>query len=319
MSDDTLIPCLATSPTTGFAAYAHLRHEESVLVTGWRRTGADAFTVGVRWPAAFGDLPYDPRLLTQTIRQSGLLVAHAAYDVPLAHQTMLDTLDFTVAPRFRAPLGRPSELEVRVGVKETAGNRRAASSLRMRIHLVRDGVTVSRAETEFRWISPRVYERVRGDRLAYDWGSWPVPAPVAAELTGRASAADVALAPGDGPRRWLLRNDTGNRLLFDHPVDHVPGLTLLEAADQAAQALLAPARLMATRITTTYHRYVEFDEPCWIEAAFLPAPAPGLCAVRVTGTQSGKEAFRVRLGGVARESGDTVAPGDAMTPGLPAY
>ncbi|MER8045949.1 ScbA/BarX family gamma-butyrolactone biosynthesis protein [Streptomyces sp. NPDC094032] len=283
------------SPTASLAAYAHLRREEHLLVTGWeRRTGCDV-VVGVRWPAVQGELPYDPRVLAQTVRQSGLVVAHAVYDVPLTHQTMLSTLDLAMAPGLRVPRGRASALEVHVAVRDGGDGRRTTSALHMTFRVLADGVQVAGAESEFTWISERVYARVRGDRRSLAWGAWEVPPPVPAALVGRTAPGEVMLAEGDRPDRWLLRNDPGDRLLFDHPVDHVPGLALLEAADQAARALRAPAPFEPTAIEASYRRYVEFDRPCWITAAALPEPG----AVRVVGTQEGETAFRVdfRTGG----------------------
>ncbi|MEV4738718.1 ScbA/BarX family gamma-butyrolactone biosynthesis protein [Streptomyces sp. NPDC049555] len=284
-------------PHALLGAYAHLRRPESLLVTDWEPTGAHEFALAVRWPAAGGPLPYDPRVLAQTVRQTGLVVAHGAYGVPLTHQTMLNALEFTVAPDLRAA-DRPCALAVEVTVAEPADSRSSARSLRMGFHILRDGVTAARAHSEFRWIAPRVYARVRGSHATVDWGSWPLPEPIPAGLAGRASAADVVLAPGDAPHRWLLRNDTANTALFDHPVDHVPGLALLEAADQAAHALLAPDSPVTLRIAASYRKYVEFDRPCWIEATPLPAAAPGRYAVRVTGTQDGEETFAVDFSGV---------------------
>ncbi|MER6349191.1 ScbA/BarX family gamma-butyrolactone biosynthesis protein [Streptomyces sp. NPDC001595] len=295
MFDVNLAPRTSTPSPTLLGSYAHLRREEHLLVTGWQRLTDQDFRLGVRWPAVHGDLPYDPRILAQTIRQTGLVVAHGAYDVPLTHQTMLSTLSFTVTPGLRIPRGRTSTLDVRVAVARSGGGRRTTSALRMSFEVVRDGIVLACAEAEFAWIAERVYERVRGARRHVDWGAWPVPAPVDARSVSRATAADVVLAAGDAPHRWLLRNDPGHHLLFDHPVDHVPGLALLEAADQAARALLAPVPLAATAIEATYWRYVEFDLPCWIEAE--PLPEPG--SVRVTGTQESEPAFRVdfRAGG----------------------
>ena len=299
MHDVTHAPRLSIPSPTLLAAYTHVRRDAFLLVTGWERAGAHEFTLDVRWPAVHLDQLYDPRLLAQTIRQSGLTVVHAEYQVPLTHQTMLETLDFTVSPDFRAPRGRPFALEVRVTVSKPTGSRRTARSLRMDIHILRDGVTAARADTEFGWISPAVYQRVRGARHAVDWGVWPLPAPVPAELVGRSRAADVVLAAGDAPHRWLLRNDIGNHLLFDHPVDHVPGLALLEAADQAARALEPRTPFVTTGVSTVYSRYVEFDQPCWIEARRLPS-GPDRRTVRVTGTQGGERAFQVELSGIER-------------------
>ncbi|MGV9263123.1 ScbA/BarX family gamma-butyrolactone biosynthesis protein [Kitasatospora sp. NPDC003701] len=300
MQDVTLAPRSSTPSPTLVGAYAHLRRETSILVTGWERLAADEFGLDVRWPAVQVDLPYDPRILAQTIRQSGLVVAHAEYGVPLTHQTVLSTLNFTIDPDFRVPRGRSAALEVRVTVSAADRSRRAVSSLRMGILVRCDGAPVARADSEFGWISPAAYRRVRGDGPGVGWGAWPLPEPIPAGLVGRLRAVDVALAPGDRPHRWLLRNDPANHLLFDHPVDHVPGLALLEAAAQAAQALHGRSPFLPTSVATGYRRYVEFDRPCWIEAEFAPTGGPGPRAVRVTGTQGGEPVFQVDFNGGRR-------------------
>jgi hypothetical protein len=110
----------------------------------------------------------------------------------------------------------------------------------------------------------------------------------------------VVLAPTAVPHRWQLRNDVSNVLLFDHPVDHVPGLVLWEAAQQAAHALLAPRTSLPVSVATSYLRYVEFDQPCLIEAHVLSPEGPGRFAVRVTGTQADAPAFTADISMVAR-------------------
>ncbi|MEV7281332.1 ScbA/BarX family gamma-butyrolactone biosynthesis protein [Streptomyces sp. NPDC093111] len=300
MNDLTLAPFPPVPSRAPLAAYAHLRREEHLLVTGWERRSDREVALGVRWPAVQGELAYDPRILAQTVRQTGLVVAHAAHDVPLTHQTMLSTLDFAIAPGLRVPRGQASALDVQVTVRGGGGGRRGSSALHMTFRILSDGDQVAGAESEFTWMSERVYARVRGARRDLPWGAWELPPPVDAALVGRAAPAEVMLAAGDRPHRWLLRNDPGDRLLFDHPVDHVPGLALLEAADQAARALRAPALFEPLAIEASYRRYVEFDRPCWITAG--PLPEPG--AVRVVGTQDGETAFRVdfRTGGSVRGS-----------------
>ncbi|MBN3932083.1 A-factor biosynthesis protein [Streptomyces verrucosisporus] len=270
-----------------------MEHGDSVLVTDWERTGPHDFSLRIDWPAVQEDLAYDPRVLAQTIRQSGLIVAHAEYDVPRTHHTVLSALTITIDPDFRVPRGRPSSLEVRTTVREALKGRRTTGSLLMDFRILRDDVEVVRSKADFSCVSPAAYRRLRGPRHTVDWGGWPVPPPVAPELVGRHSSTDVALAHGDRPHRWILRNNTDNHLLFDHPVDHVPGLALLEAADQAVHAFLAPEGLTVTGIDAAYERYVEFARPCWIEAESLPSPGPGRKAVRIVGRQDGKPAVRI--------------------------
>lgn len=280
--------------------YVHLKNSDRVFITGWKCCGSGEFSLTAQWPASRGGQQCDPRVLAQTFRQSGLVLAHAEYGVPLSHQMLLQDFNFTVNPDFLLPDNCFTALDIDVTVSETRRSGRFASALDMVVHIHHGGVTVARAESEFAWSSPAVYRRLRGAHLSVDWGTWPLPAPVAPELVGRSSATDVVLAPSDHPRRWQLRNDTDNTLLFDHPVDHVPGLALLEAAYQAANATVAPATFVPAAITSSYARYVEFDEPCWIETELLPCPTTGPFEVQVTGVQGGQTVFRAGLSGASR-------------------
>ncbi|MEU9701235.1 ScbA/BarX family gamma-butyrolactone biosynthesis protein [Streptomyces sp. NPDC047981] len=280
--------------------YVHLHKEESVVVTGWTRRDDALYSLTAQWPTPTVEGSYDPRILAQTIRQSGLVIVHAEYGIPLTHQTLLYDFNYTVHPDFRVSPTEPPALDVEVRVTETRRSGRVISALRMDIHLLKDGVTVARADTEFGWASPAAYRRLRGENFTVDWGNWPVPPPVEPHTVGRTDPADVFLAAGDRPGRWQLRNDVDNTLLFDHPVDHVPGLVLIEAAYQAAYAAAAPARFEPTDLASGYERYVEFDEPCWLETELIPFPASGRLTVRVTGSQGGRRAFRVDLSGTVR-------------------
>ncbi|MFI8008437.1 ScbA/BarX family gamma-butyrolactone biosynthesis protein [Streptomyces sp. NPDC086010] len=278
--------------------YVHLRRPDAVLITGWDRLKNGEFSLTARWPAPPEGLPYDPRVLVQTIRQSGLAIAHAEYGVPLSHQTLLNSFDFTVTPGLRfSPSTESHPLTVRVSLTKQRRRGRAGSSLGLDIRILRDDAIVARADCQFAWISPVAYSRLRGDCLTAGWATWPLPDPVAPRTVGRTTRADVVLAPGSGPRHWQLRNDVDNVLMFDHPVDHVPGLVLMEAAYQAAHASLYPAALEATTVTTTFERYTEFDRPCWIEAEVLPPTDCGEISVLVTGTQDGNTVFRGHLSG----------------------
>ncbi|MEU9351508.1 ScbA/BarX family gamma-butyrolactone biosynthesis protein [Streptomyces griseoloalbus] len=274
----------------------HLRDPQRVLITDWRRSGADTFLLRAQWPAHTGSWPYDPRLLTQTIRQSGLTVAHAEYQVPLTHQTTLREFHYTVNPDFRVHPGEAPLFEVEVSVPRHGQTGRTARALPMDMRVFREGALVAGAQSDFSWVSPPAYRRLRGERVTVDWGNWPLPAPLDPASVGRAAASDVVLSPTGEPLRWLLRSDIANTHLLDHPVDHVPGLGLIEAAVQAAQATVQPGVFHPTAVDTEFERYVEFDVACLVEAEPLHK-GPDTLVVRITGTQSGHTAFRSELTG----------------------
>jgi hypothetical protein len=124
----------------------------------------------------------------------------------------------------------------------------------------------------------------------------PVPPGVPAADVGRALAADVVLAepaPGRTDRR-RLRVDTAHPVFFDHPLDHVPGMLLLEAARQAA-LLQTGGERAPNAYDAVFHRYAELDEPLWIEAGEGP---PG--EIQVRGIQGESTVFACTVGTVAR-------------------
>lgn len=276
--------------------YVHLGRSDMVLLTSWWRREDGEFSLSARWPAPVGDLAYDQRMLTQTVRQSGLTIAHAAYGAPLSDHTVLSYFDFTVTPGFAVPPDASCDLAVEVTVKNAKKRGKKVSSLDMEFRILQGDSLVARADSEFGWLSTRVYRRLRGEHFNVDWNAWPLPAPVDHRTVGRSAPVEVALSAGEGPRHWQLRNDVDNEVLYDHPVDHVPGLALMEAAQQAANAALFPASFEATTVTSVFERYAEFDRPCWIGAEVLPA-APGETSVLVTATQDGETVFRSRLSG----------------------
>lgn len=88
-----------------------------------------------------------------------------------------------------------------------------------------------------------------------------------------------------------MRVDVTHPVLFDHPVDHIPGMLLLEAARQAAHATLQPQQIVLAGIDSRFNRFVEFDTPCWIEAEREDVATPGRVAVRVTARQGDQIPF----------------------------
>lgn len=294
-TDASVSPLLRphTGWTEKIGEYTHLRHSSTLLVRDWRKQGPDTHLISVRWPSNNTTSSVDPRLLAQTVRQCGLLVAHAAYGVPTDHHTLLHSLNITTEPGFRADDGAEFEVNLRVTRTE-----KRPSVLSMVFHIRNRGCTVAIAEAMFAWVSPAAYRRMRGGRLNVDWAGWPVPRPAAPHMVGRLHESDVLLASGGSRHRWQLRNDVSNILLFDHPVDHVPGLVLLEAAQQAAHALTYPNPMEFTDISIEFSQYVEFDEPCWLTVEPLTALIPDWSSLRITGRQNEREVFQARLKGL---------------------
>lgn len=235
-----------------------------VFVTGLRQVSDALFHVAGQWPRthAYFEIRngrrHDPFLFLETIRQAGLLVAHTGLGVPVGHQFLFHRNSYTVDPRGLACGDRP--VEVLIAVSVPPRSERRTGRRQMTFSCTREDAHTGSAAVAWSAVSPAVYARIRGGRPAPS--PTPQPRPVAAELVGRRRGEDVVLSPTDDPRAWLLRINHGHPVMFDHPVDHVPGMVAMEAVRQAAMLATGRPSAVARSGTFAFHRYIELDRPC---------------------------------------------------------
>ncbi|WP_330235578.1 AfsA-related hotdog domain-containing protein [Streptomyces sp. NBC_00566] len=99
----------------------------------------------------------------------------------------------------------------------------------------------------------------------------------------------------DGEARWELRVDTGHPVLFDHPVDHVPGMVLIEAGRQSARVVTSRPDALLLGRESRFPRYAELDSPCFVTARVEGTDASGAVLVRTRSTRQGEEVFTALL------------------------
>lgn len=292
----------------------HKARPGSVLLTGLRPDGSDGFVVTAHWPEAHecyvtGRTALDPLLLTETVRQSFPLLCHSAYDVPLGHHLLWDTFGYELTPAALAPADHSGAVELHVTCLESTRRGGRAAALTLLISVVQEGLLLAECRTRLTVQSPAVYQRLRAGRGTPEAVTALPAAPIASIAPSalvRTGLRDVVLSPAVGLGRWRLRVDTTHPLFFDHPLDHAPGLLLLEAARQAALMLPADHPQSVMGMETSFTRYVELDAPCRIEARPLDRDPGGHGRTVVSLWQNGVECFTaaVRL---ARKAG----PGDS--------
>ncbi|WP_231627001.1 ScbA/BarX family gamma-butyrolactone biosynthesis protein [Streptomyces apocyni] len=272
-------PSHSTLTSTVPRQLVHRAAVAEVFLTGCRQLADDHYVISAQWPRAHSFFApvsghYDPMLAAETIRQVGTLLGHSAFGVPLDHQFLMWDLNYTVIPGHLAIGARPADLELDVVCSEIRRRGTRLTGLRYEVAIRHDGRVIATGGLGYTCASPELYRRLRGARLATAAVPLLPGTPVPPARVGRSSGSDVVLGPAAHPRCWQLRVDTQHPVLFDHYVDHVPGMVLLEAARQVAHAM-APgdAPLLPTSVHSTFSRYVEFGSPCWIEAEY-PADDP---------------------------------------------
>lgn len=282
------------------AQYVHRNTAAEVLLTDWRQIGQETFTLRARWAAhhtLFGGVHggrHDALLVAETVRQAGLLIAHAEYQVPSAQHFLMHELNFSVMAQSLPSADRSVGLDLRLVGYDLRRSGAGLLSMRYEVDLCHQGRPLGRGGARFSCVTPAAYRRLRGDHA----GATPQPDPpgsIPPGDVGREHSTDVVLAHGAGHRQWQLRVDPAHRALADHPVDHVPGMLLVEAARQAAEAVTGPGQVFPVSLAAAFHRYVEYDRPCWIDARPGPADARGDTPVRVACRQDDELTFDAAL------------------------
>ncbi|MEV0375561.1 ScbA/BarX family gamma-butyrolactone biosynthesis protein [Streptomyces sp. NPDC050636] len=276
--------------------FAHRRAMEDVLITSWSRLDDDHFSLTAQWPHDHTYFTpshgrHHPLLAGETIRQAGLLLSHAELGVPLGHHFILADLVYTTDPERLTVGTGPTELTIDVRCSNTRMRAGAMTSghFDMTIHM--DGQIIATGNSSVTVTAPAVYRRIRGERLSARHADRPLPAPVEPRLTSSAHPDEVLLAPTDQPGRWLLRLATGHASVVNPANDHIPGMALLDAAQQAARVITSPNSFIPYAFGTEFRRYAEHDIPCVIEARLVPSAIPHTTTVQVTGLQNAEPVF----------------------------
>ncbi|MFF2949995.1 ScbA/BarX family gamma-butyrolactone biosynthesis protein [Kitasatospora sp. NPDC057965] len=281
----------------------HKAADAEVLLTDSARLGEGRFAVAARWSRDHHlgrrDGPgADPVLLAETVRQTAIHLAHRFHGSTYGHPFVLHGLAVDLDRPL--PPAAPDGLDVGLDLDCRLLAPRRPSPGRERFAL--EGVAwagrrpVGRVRLRWEVLGPERYAVVR-QRSAEAAGAPeqppPAPLPLDAARAGQTRPEDVLLA-ADPERagRWWLRPFEHHPVLFDHAVDHVPGMVLVEAFRQAV-AVITPGAAADRELRGLDAEFLAFGEP-GSPIAVLAAPAPE-GVVRVRALQDGRPIAEARL------------------------
>ncbi|MGX1851639.1 ScbA/BarX family gamma-butyrolactone biosynthesis protein [Streptomyces sp. NPDC055299] len=288
--------------TTVPREYVHRTAISEVFLTNWRRGAADSWVVSAQWPRAhtfYGPRQglHDPILLIETVRQAGILLSHVAHQVPLDHPIIWQRVRYDLLPEALRTTGQPAEIELHVTDHDMIYRGKRLATARQEFRILCDGAELATAALDYSCHSPAVYRRLRGEYCDLDLANsrkLPVPQAVPPQLVAREHDRDVVLSPTDRADRWQLRVETSHPVLFDHPVDHAPGMLMIEAARQAAQAS-TPGSTLPVSLECSFARYAELDAPSWVQARTTERADDGSRQSTVTVEQHDKPVISAQI------------------------
>ncbi|GLZ32270.1 adhesin [Lentzea sp. NBRC 105346] len=260
-----------------------------VLPTHWHRLSEDTFAVGAMWPRQHSFYEpiaghHDPMILAETIRQAGLLVAHVGYDIKLDAPFIMWELAHNVDLTGLIIEDAPAKITVEVIGRDVSRRGSSIVDITFDMRIFRGFEQIGTGLGKLSSVSKGVYARLRkGQVNTTQHCAVPGVEPIEPAVVGRYRPNDVVLGATGEPDTWRLRVPSDHPVLFDHAVDHVPGMLLLEAARQAVQQLNGPGRVVPLAMSSEFHRFAELNEPTTIRAERL-----GQAVTRVVAEQAGK-------------------------------
>lgn len=263
-------PCTPASlpslSSTVARQYVHRAAHAEVFLTGHQKTGENTYVLTGQWPRAhaFFSTPdgrsHDHLQACETVRQSGIYLAHTEHQVPLDHHFVMQDMTVTTHPQHLGIETIPTDLTLNAILTRSARGANFAIYLTMtnaHQHIVATG------RGHFACVSPAVYRRIRATPMATLSALRHTPIDQNPAAFGRSHSHDLVLAPTSQPHTWLLNPDPMHPILFDHDTDHMPGMVLVEAARQATRPHI-PRNATTTHTRTRFHRYVELTDPCYV-------------------------------------------------------
>ena len=200
-----------------------------VLITDALEPVEGVVRFAAQWPAwhpyfAVGGERPDAAIVAETLRQATIYLARRFFGAAESAAFLMNRLMVSVA-EVELPAGvGPRDIHLAVEVREVVHRGAHLRSLTTVARFESRGVLVAEGLGELGVIPGAVHRKLREG----------VAAVGPSTRGGVAEDARRSCLLADGDRAWLLLPPVANATIFDHDLDHLPGMAVLEATRQAA-------------------------------------------------------------------------------------
>ena len=262
-------------------ALVHRRAVHEVFVTDSFALSENRIRCGAQLPKMHGyfsdhtlDRPiYDIILLSEVFRQAQFVLCHRHLGIAYASKFIFVDGDVAIIDPSALDIGfEPGHAEIDVEVVDRRFRGDVLIGVVIDMSLSINAHPAATKRMTVRWMPPDAWDTLREKgRAALDFsasethptGCWIDPAMVGRHLRSNVVIAKIAAEPGG--IGGVLAIDQDHPSLFDHPLDHVPGMLLFEAFRQVAIATarmhtnIPTSRLTMTRCACAFMRFGEFE------------------------------------------------------------
>jgi 2-oxo-3-(phosphooxy)propyl 3-oxoalkanoate synthase len=277
------------------AQLVHKSAIEEVFFTGFEmREDGSEFAIAAQLPRShslYSELEHgfhDLLLIMEIGRQSMTAYGHGVLGVPegtafVLMSSVAEVTDIEATRRRDGPAMLALPVPFIEGRRSTRGRVRKYNLTSMGSI---DGRTAIALSGEAMLIPSSLYEHARGGGEDESQAYYDIPVPVAPSRVGRVLPRNVVVGDAGligGELRCAVVVDTSHPSFFDHPLDHIPAMLMLEAARQAAILFAGescgwPAgEAVLVRCDARFTRYAALAPPvnCRVLRQTQEVPLPG--------------------------------------------
>ncbi|WP_072752817.1 AfsA-related hotdog domain-containing protein [Rhodococcus maanshanensis] len=258
---------------------------------------------------------YDPMLLIEVFRQVAIYYAHTFAGADRSQKFIFGSADFEIIDRETFRIGTcPGHCTIIAEVVNEKTRDGVVTGLTLEMTAYIEGKVAAREAMAYQWMPAEVWTRIRcrgRNSLGLpDMHEIPNATPVARMRPGAVGRHN--------PRNAILANptfdtaeisavtviDTNHPSLFDHALDHVPGMLQFEAARQIAMAAanaslgLDTNRMVMHQLEISFEKFGEFELETIAHAVVETDPdgkGAVIAAIRITQGDEAIATGRVHL------------------------
>ncbi|EAA9129429.1 hypothetical protein GFW62_21195 [Salmonella enterica] len=274
-------------------SYVHRAVIGEVFLTDIRKIHDNKYITAGYLPKShiyFNDLPYknpadrryDAILLLEMCRQTSIYVTHNFFSVPYSAKFVFDDADFILFESDIPYKPGCSNAIVEVNIIERKFRKSALTGLIFRMDVYVDGRYCAQKIMNISWMDERKWHRLRHQRSVECHDTTTIQAASTHEV-GRQLPLNVVIGSAGINEREVITSlivDQNHPSIFDHPLDHVPGMLLIEACRQTALLVMhnhlgkQSFDLVINRYSIQFRQFCEFCLPVYchvrLEDIYLP-------------------------------------------------
>jgi hypothetical protein len=271
----------------------HKKEISEVFLTDSCQGVGDTFVLGALWPRSHSfyqqdSASYDSLLIAETVRQATILVGHQFFDIPLDCRFVINDMFVQVIQKRGRNSGEPTPIVLHANARNIRRRGGRVTEWRMNVSFHAGETLIAHAGGGLQVYRPNGYARLRGNTPTMTFDNIYSNSPLI-EAT-----SDSVLSSSKRLATWSLSISAAHPVFFDHPIDHVPGMLIPEAARQAGRIYTGCIDGDFSQFAVEYTAFLELNQPVYITLDEADETLPNVVSLHFSVWQNEKKAVTLQ-------------------------